>query len=170
MDRMEEIDFARKALDKQLNELLGAEQLIVEYMPAIIERCSDEGLRNVLRTHYAETLIHVSALRGIFKLLEQVPSAMAEESFREIVNAIETTVSSAGPGSSLDLAIISGCKEIEHYEIHAYSEAAAQATTSGNESVRRTLLKTLAEENLAQVKLNFLAKNVSDFERFEMQE
>jgi ferritin-like metal-binding protein YciE len=60
----------------------------------------------------------------------------------------------------MDAALIAGAQKIEHYEISGYGSAAHYAEMLGHEGIAQRLRLTLEEEQQADTKLNFLAKNL----------
>jgi ferritin-like metal-binding protein YciE len=60
----------------------------------------------------------------------------------------------------MDAALIAGAQKIEHYEISGYGSAACYAEMLGYNGIAKRLRLTLAEEQDADTKLNFLAKNL----------
>jgi ferritin-like metal-binding protein YciE len=166
---MEENTNQRALFMEHLEELWSMEQLILESMPAMIVTVEDFGLKQILRSHYAETLNQTSMLRGIAKQLQiqlqlretkLFDSTLAEAD--EIVRHGELT-----PSPDLDRLIIAMCKRIEEYEIEQYSKAALQAGELSLQGVQKTLLTILTEEKLAKVKLDFVDKNLTDMHDVE---
>ncbi len=152
------IDF----LSKQLQNLWGMEDAIIKSLPEMIERASDPGLKNILRLHFAETLNQTSALRGIFKQLELTPKGQAQQELREILNNGSASVTSGSIGHELDLKIIDAAKQVEQYETRQYLGAIAEAKMQKLDGVWKTLVVSLNEEKLAQVKLDFVKRNITE--------
>ncbi len=63
---------------------------------------------------------------------------------------------------ALDAALIAGAQKVEHYEISGYGSAAHYAEMLGYEAVAAKLRMILEEEQQADTKLNFMAKNLID--------
>ena len=61
---------------------------------------------------------------------------------------------------AMDAALIAGAQKVEHYEISGYGSAAYYAKMLGYEGISKRLYLTLAEEQDADTKLNFLAKQI----------
>jgi ferritin-like metal-binding protein YciE len=60
----------------------------------------------------------------------------------------------------MDATLIAGAQKVEHYEISGYGSAAYYAEMLGYEGIAQRLRLTLAEEQDADTKLNFIAKRV----------
>lgn len=148
---------------KHLHLLWGMEQAIVKALPKIIDQARDEGLKNVLRLHYAETLNQTSALRGIFKQLELTAQGDAESSFEQMLRGgVDDIDIGNNRNHESDLRLISAVKKVELYEIDQYMKAVIEAGNQNLDGVEKTLLVILNEEKLASVKLNFLKKNIEE--------
>ncbi|HEY3404026.1 MAG TPA: DUF892 family protein [Ohtaekwangia sp.] len=149
---------------EQLEELWAMEQLILESLPAMIERVSDFGLKNMLRLHYTETLNQTSMLRGIAKQLETVIRPRSSKLFDSTMTEADDIVRHGDltPSIELDRLIIAMCRRIEEFEIDQYVSAATEAGKQGLMGVQKTLHTILMEEKLAKVKLDFAEKNLSD--------
>jgi ferritin-like metal-binding protein YciE len=149
-------------LIQELEDLWGIEHAIITALPLMIDKSNDQGLKNILRLHFAETLNQTSALRGIFKQRDLTPKGELKKNFQTILENGESTISSAPMGYDTDLKIIYAAKQIERYEIERYTNAVAIADKHGLQGVKRTLLTTLNEEKLAKVKLDFLEKKIGE--------
>jgi ferritin-like metal-binding protein YciE len=144
----------------ELQVLWSAEALLVEAMPRMIERARNEGLRKMLSLHLAETDQHKVALEGICKMFDIDPRGDFNPGIKGIIEEGEMVMSKDATDEAMDAAIIAGAQKIEHYEISGYGSAAYYAGMLGYEGVAQRLRLTLAEEQLADTKLNFLAKNI----------
>jgi ferritin-like metal-binding protein YciE len=152
----------QRSLVEQLQVLWGTEQAIVKALPSMIARVSDEGLKNVLRLHYAETLNQTSSLRGIFKQLELEPGGNFQSSFEEILREGQTITSSNERTYDVDLKVISLATKVESYEIDLYMQAIIEAGRQNLDGIEKILLVILNEEKLSLVKLNFLKRNIEE--------
>jgi ferritin-like metal-binding protein YciE len=152
-----------KPLVEQLRALWGMENAILKKMPAMIEQSNDMGLKNVLRLHFAETLNQTSALRGIFKQLELSAEGEANQAIADILKEI-STFSSFRRGVDLDLKIIAVAQRIELFEIDQYMTAIANAESHALHGIEKTLLVILNEEKLSGVKLDFLKRNIEEYD------
>ena len=70
---MKEIKNLEDLFYHELQVLWSAETMLTEAMPRMIEKAKNEGLKNMLRLHLAETDQHKVALEAICKMLEIDP-------------------------------------------------------------------------------------------------
>jgi ferritin-like metal-binding protein YciE len=144
----------------ELQVLWSAEAMLVEAMPRMIERARNEGLKNLLRMHLAETDQHKVALEAICKQLEIDPKGDFNPGIMGIIEEGEMVMAKDATDEGMDAALIAGAQKIEHYEISGYGSAACFAEMLGYEGISKRLRLTLEEEQQADTKLNFLAKNL----------
>ncbi len=144
----------------ELQVLWSAESMLVEAMPLMIDRAKNEGLRNMLAFHHAETQQHKTALEAICKQLNIDPAGDFNPGVKGILEEGNKVMAKDATDEAMDAALIAGAQKIEHYEISGYGTAAHMAEMLGYETFAMRLRLTLAEEQEADTKLNFLAKNL----------
>jgi ferritin-like metal-binding protein YciE len=144
----------------ELQVLWSAENMLVEAMPQMIAKAKNEGLKNLLRLHLAETDQHKVALELICKQLGIDPQDDFNPGMEGILDEGEMVMAKDATDEAMDAALIAGAQKVEHYEISGYGSAACYAEMLGYEGIAQRLRLTLAEEQQADTKLNFLAKNI----------
>jgi ferritin-like metal-binding protein YciE len=144
----------------EIQVLWSAEKMLVEAMPAMIDRAKNEGLKNLLAFHHAETQQHQTALEAICKQLEIDPQGDFNPGIKGIIEEGNMVMAKDATDEAMDAALIAGAQKIEHYEISGYGSAAYYAEMLGYEGIAQRLRLTLAEEQQADTKLNFIAKNL----------
>ena len=157
---MTEIKTLRDLFYHELQVLWSAESMLVECMPDMIERARNEGLKKMLSLHLAETDQHKVALEGICTQLKIDPQGDFNAGIKGIIEEGKMVMSKDATDEAMDAAIIAGAQKIEHYEISGYGTAAYFADMLGYEGIAQRLRLTLSEEQLADTKLNFVAKNL----------
>jgi len=157
---MKQIKDLEELFYHELQVLWSAEDLLVASMPGMIERAKDEGLKNLLRLHYAETQQHKTAIEMICKQLDVNPRGDFNVGLKGIIEEGKMVMIKDATEEAMDAALIAGAQKIEHYEISAYGTAAHYAEILGYEGISQRLRLTLAEEQQADTKLNFVAKNI----------
>jgi ferritin-like metal-binding protein YciE len=157
---MEEIKNLEDLFYHELQVLWSAETMILEAMPMMIAAAKNEGLKNMLRLHFAETDQHKVALELICKELDVDPNGDFNPGIKGIIDEGKKVMAKDVTDEGLDAALIAGAQKIEHYEISGYGSAAHYAEMLGHEGIAQRLRYTLAEEQQADTKLNFLAKNI----------
>jgi ferritin-like metal-binding protein YciE len=144
----------------EIQVLWSAEKMLVEAMPSMIERARNEGLKNLLALHHAETQQHKTALEAICKQLEIDPEGDFNPGMKGVLEEGNKVMAKEATDEAMDAALIAGAQKVEHYEISGYGSAAHYAEMLGYEGIAQRLRLTLEEEQQADTKLNFLAKNL----------
>lgn len=134
--------------------------MLVEAMPKMIDRAKNLGLKKNLATHFAETQQHQAALEAICKQLGIDPTGDFNPGMKGILDEGEKVMAKDATDEAMDAALIAGAQKVEHYEISGYGSAAYYAEMLGYDGIAKRLRLTLAEEQDADTKLNFLAKSV----------
>lgn len=157
---MKEIKSIEDLFYHELQVLWSAETMLVERMPDMIARARNEGLKKNLALHHAETQQHKTALEAICKQLDIDPTGDFNPGVRGILEEGDMVMAKDATDEAMDAALIAGAQKIEHYEISGYGSAAYYAEMLGYDGIAKRLRLTLAEEQDADTKLNFLAKSL----------
>lgn len=157
---MKEIKSMQDLFFHELQVLWSAENMLVEAMPKMIARAKHEGLKIMMAEHLAETDQHKVALEAICKQLDLDPKGDFNPGLKGIIEEGEMVMAKDATAEAMDAALIAGAQKIEHYEISGYGSAAYYAEMLGYEGIAQRLRLTLAEEQTADTKLNFLAKHI----------
>jgi len=157
---MTEIKDLQQLFYHEIQVLWSAEKMLTEAMPKMIEKATNEGLKKNLAMHLAETDQHKVALEGICKQLGIDPGGDFNPGMKGILEEGEKVMAKDATAEAMDAALIAGAQKVEHYEISGYGSAAYYAEMLGYEGIARRLRLTLAEEQDADTKLNFLAKQL----------
>ncbi len=157
---MTEIKTLEQLFYHEIQVLWSAEKMLTEAMPKMIERAKNLGLKKNLAMHLAETDQHKVALEGICKQLGINPEGDFNPGMKGILEEGEKVMAKDATDEAMDAALIAGAQKVEHYEISGYGSAAYYAEMLGYEGIAQRLRLTLAEEQDADTKLNFLAKEI----------
>lgn len=157
---MREIRDLEQLFYHELQVLWSAENMLLEAMPKMIERAKNLGLKKNLAMHLAETDQHKVALEMICRQFNIDPAGDPNPGIRGIIEEGEMVMSKDATDEAMDAALIAGAQKIEHYEISGYGTAAYYAQMLGYPAIAKRLYLTLAEEQDADTKLNFLAKQI----------
>lgn len=157
---MTEIKDIQQLLFHELQVLWSAETMLIEEMPRMIEAATNFGLKKNLEMHLAETKQHQVALELICKELGVDKAGDFNPGMRGILDEGNKVLAKDTTPAARDAAIIAGAQKVEHYEISGYGSAAYYAEMLGLEGIAQRLRLTLAEEQDADTKLNFLAKGI----------
>lgn len=157
---MQEIKNIEDLFYHELQVLWSAEAMLVEKMPAMIEKAQNEGLKKMLALHHAETQQHKTALEVICRQLNIDPKGDFNPGIKGILEEGEKVMAKDATPEGMDAALIAGAQKVEHYEISGYGSAAHYAEILGHEGIAKRLRLTLEEEQQADTKLNFLARTL----------
>ncbi len=148
----------QKLFIHELKDLHDAENQILEALPKMIEKTSDNDLRSDLEKHLDETRKQVERLEDIFQEMGEDPGGQRCEGMAGLIEESEEVLKQDADPDVLDAGIIAQAQRIEHYEISGYGTAATYASTLENDRAGKLLRETLDEEKTADQKLNEVAK------------
>lgn len=157
---MKEIKDLEQLFYHEIQVLWSAEKLLTEAMPKMIEKAKHPALKKNMALHLQETDQHKVALEMICKQLGLDPAGDFNPGMKGILEEGEKVMAKDAADEAMDAALIAGAQKVEHYEISGYGSAAHYAEMLGYEGIAKRLRLTLAEEQDADTKLNFLAKEI----------
>ena len=149
-----------EAFAKEISLLWSSEKVLLRALPEMIAQAVDFGLKTSLALHLAETEQQKTALEFILKQMEHVPTDETATELNAMITSGNQKISEEKAGKARDMAIVGVAKEVERYEISGYTAAAAHAEQLGLKLVAKRLYAIRLEEQQAEGKLNFLAKNI----------
>jgi ferritin-like metal-binding protein YciE len=154
------LDTPLSLLIHEIKDLYSAEQQLTKALPKVVKAVTSENLAKMLETHLAETHEQLDRIESALTLLGQKPSREKCAGMAGIL--VEGEKASAMKGDDLlcDLAIISACQRVEHYEIAGYGSALDLANAFGYDEVAGLLQSTLDEEYEASDLLDELASAI----------
>ena len=154
MKRNNEYDFYL-----EVQKLWNIEKMLVPAMTDMVEKANNEGLKNILAFHLAETWQHKTALEGILKQFNFIPEENPDNDLQNILMDGYKALANTSVDKTDDL-VIENAKRIEEYEMRAYASAGQLAKELSYEGIAQRLFLTQAEEIQANYKLNFLKDRV----------
>jgi ferritin-like metal-binding protein YciE len=152
------IDNLRKLYVDQIGHLLSAENQIVEALPKMIAAATDPELKRVLQTHLQETREQVSRLEQISHQLLGKLEPKKSKPVAALIEEGNDVIGDAKNDPVRDVAIITACQRIEHYEIAVYSGVCNFAEIIGETEQASLLERTLQEEKKADEALAGIAE------------
>jgi ferritin-like metal-binding protein YciE len=142
----------------ELKDIYSAETQIIDALPKMAEKASNEELRNALNHHLEETKRQKERLDEISRELDTSLSGSSCEAIKGMVRESERLFNEDAAPNVRDAGIIAEAQKVEHYEISAYGTTHYYAQELGLNNVARLLAETLDEERNADSKLNEVAK------------
>jgi ferritin-like metal-binding protein YciE len=141
-----------------LKDVHYAEKQIVKALPSMVEKATDEGLKQSFADHLAETHNHVARLEEAFQLLDETIKSVNCPAIDGIIKEANEIAGDIEDKDVLDAALIMAAQAVEHYEITRYGTLIAWAQQLGRDDVADLLQQTLDEEKTADQKLTVLAE------------
>jgi len=140
-----------------LRDIYYAEQQIAKNLPDMVEKATDQSLKNGFETHLSE--------KGQIVRLEKVFQMHGVEAKGVDCPAIDGILREASEIAGevdddqgvLDAALIAAAQAVEHYEITRYGTLIAWANMLGRSDCASVLQQNLDEEKATDSKLNTMA-------------
>ena len=148
----------REHLVEELNDLLNAEQQLIEALPQMAEKASQPQLKTAFRSHLSQTRAHEKRVSQALKQLAEKPAGKTCDAMKGLLEEGEELMSSADRSALLDAMLITAAQKVEHYEIATYGTVRTYAQVLGERGVARLLDQTLREEKAADRKLTSIAE------------
>ncbi|MCU1383031.1 MAG: non-heme manganese-containing catalase [Acidobacteria bacterium] len=158
-----EPEMVRELLVDQLRDLLHAEGQLLKALPTMASASSSDLLQMAFQKHLAETEDHAARLK---ECLEQLGAADTKaKPCKGMAGLIEEGQEVIDEGEEMDdvaadLALIASAQKVEHYEISGYGTARTLAGQIGQPAIAQILMKTLAEEEVADNLLTQIAREL----------
>jgi len=141
-----------------LRDIFYAEKQIVKALPSMIDKATDEELKQGFSDHLAETRTHVTRLEEVFQLLDETAKTVQCPAIDGILKEANEVAADIEDKEVLDAALIMAAQAVEHYEITRYGTLIAWARQLGRDDVADVLEQTLDEEKDTDEKLTDLAE------------
>ncbi len=148
----------REHLVEELNDLVNAEQQLIEALPQMAERATDRSLRAAFKAHLGETKQHEKRATQALKQLGETASGKTCEAMKGLLEEGQELMDGADAGALRDAMLITAAQKVEHYEIATYGTVRTYASLLGEKGVARLLEQTLKQEKAADKKLTSIAE------------
>lgn len=146
-----------KLFEDELKDLYWAEKAVTKAIPKMIKNATSPELKDVLKSHLAETGKQVDRLEQVFSSIDKKATAKKCEAMEGIIKEGDELMESCDEGPMRDAGIISASQKVEHYEIASYGTLRQFAKTLGLSEAVSLLKSTLNEEIAADQKLSEVA-------------
>jgi ferritin-like metal-binding protein YciE len=143
----------------ELQDLLDAEQQILQELPTLARAATSSALREAFEMHLDETRVHAERLELLLRRLDAMKNGAPCDAIRGLIREGRRRLAEAERGDVLDAALIGAAQRIEHYEIAAYGCARTYARTLGDRAAEALLQQTLDEEGRADDRLTRIAEH-----------
>ena len=140
-----------------LRDIYYAEQQIAKSLPDMIEKATDQALRNGFETHLAETKGQIVRLEKVFQMHIVEAKGVDCPAIDGILDKAGEVAGDVDDKSVLDAALIAAAQAVEHYEITRYGTLIAWANMLGRSDCASVLQQNLDEEKATDSKLTTMA-------------
>ena len=144
-------------LKHELQDLYSAENQIINALPKMEKKATDQKLKQAFQTHLEETKEQVERLKQACEKLNISPGGEKCKAIEGIIKEAEDFLKEDADADVMDAGLIANAQRVEHYEIAAYGTACHFAKRLGYNDVHQLLSATLEEEKDTDEKLNDLA-------------
>lgn len=147
----------------ELKDIYWAEQHLVKALPKMSKGATSEDLKQTIDEHLEQTKGHVERLEQVFESIGEKAKAVKCEAMDGLLKEANELLTETDKGTEVrDVAIISACQKVEHYEIASYGTLKALATTLGYKAAVKLLNQTLEEEKTADDLLTKVGETVNE--------
>ncbi len=154
-----EIDSLRKLYVEELKDLYSAEKQILQALPRMAKKASNEQLRQAFQEHVEVTRMQVERLDRIFEMLGKSSRGKKCKGMEGLLEEGKEMMQEDMEDDVMDAALIASAQKVEHYEIAGYGTVRTYARLLGEEEDARLLQQTLDEEGETDKKLTMLAES-----------
>jgi ferritin-like metal-binding protein YciE len=142
-----------------LRDIYYAENQIVKTLPEMIDRASDQELKNGFEKHLQETEMQIDRLEQVFKLHGVDASGVNCPAIDGILEEADEVAGEVDDDAVLDAALIAAGQAVEHYEITRYGTLVARAKQLGRNDCAALLQQNLQEEIKTDKALTAMAES-----------
>lgn len=130
----------------EMEDLLGAEQLVLKTLPKLIESAEDKAVKAALREHEKETKQQIKNLEECFELFGEKGEAVECKGMQGIVAERDEFLKEKPSPEILQVFDLSAAAKTEHYEIVSYTGLVDKAKLMGQADVAKLLRENLKQE------------------------
>ena len=156
-----EMDSLRKLYVDELKDLYSAEKQILQALPKMAKKATNEQLKKGFEMHLEETRMQVERLDRIFELLGKSPRGKKCKGMEGLLEEGKEMMQEDMDPEVMDAALIAAAQRVEHYEIAGYGTVRTYAQLLGENQHVKLLQQTLDEEGNTDKKLTQLAGSIN---------
>jgi ferritin-like metal-binding protein YciE len=142
-----------------LRAIYYAEKKIAKALPDMVDKASDDSLKNGFERHLDQTEIHIERLEKALEMLGAEAKTVNCPAIDGILDEADEISDDIDDDLVMDVALIAAAQAVEHYEITRYGTLVAWARELGRADCATLLEETLAEEKAADHNLTNLAES-----------
>jgi ferritin-like metal-binding protein YciE len=142
-----------------LRDIYYAENQIIKALPEMIDKASDQELKNGFEKHLQETEMQIERLEQVFKLHGVGVAGVNCPAIDGILEEADDVSGEVDDDQVLDAALIAAGQAVEHYEITRYGTLVAWAKQLGRNDCATLLQQNLQEEMNTDAALTAMAES-----------
>jgi ferritin-like metal-binding protein YciE len=142
-----------------LRDIYYAEHQIEKALPKMIEKASNEQLRQGFEMHLQETRGQIQRLERVFQMHCTEAKGTNCPAIDGIISETNEIVGDVADKEVLDAALVAAAQAVEHYEITRYGTLIAWAKELGRNDCAELLAQNLEEEKATDKKLTEMAES-----------
>ena len=155
------IDSLRELYINQLKAMLSAERQITDALPKMIDKSTDQELRQAFQSHLQETEVHVQRLEQILSQAADDTDTIKCKALDTLIDESESMIADVDDGSVRDALLIAAGQRVEHFEMASYGTLRNWAQIIGESGHAQILNQTLKEEEHADQLLTQISDKVN---------
>ncbi|EJN02376.1 ferritin-like domain-containing protein [Phyllobacterium sp. YR531] len=142
-----------------LRDIYYAENQIVKALPEMIDKATDQALKDSFEKHLQETHVQIERLEQVFAQHGVDVSGVNCPAIDGILEETDDIAGEVDDDRVLDAALIAAAQAVEHYEITRYGTLVAWAKQLGRPDCAALLQQNLDEEMKTDKGLTVMAEN-----------
>ena len=142
-----------------LQDIYYAEKQITKALPEMIEKASDQQLKQAFQTHLGETEQQIKMVEQVFRMHGSDPKGVTCPAIDGIIDEAQDIAGDVEDKEVLDAALTAAAQAVEHYEITRYGTLVAWAKQLGRDDCAQILHQILEQEKATDQKLNRIAES-----------
>lgn len=130
----------------ELADVYDAEHRFLEGQQEMVQKATDEDLKDALKKHIVQTREHARNVERVFTDLGLEPWRESCEAAQGLVSEAQEAIAGAQTETLRDCAIVSSVAKVEHYEIGSYRTLVTGAQLMGQSEAERLLRSNMDQE------------------------
>lgn len=143
---MSKVDTKEGVFIHELQDLLSAENQLVDALPKMAEASSAPELQQAFREHLGQTRMQVSRLEQALNQIGEKGNGHPCKGMEGLIDEGQDLIKMIPQGMLRDNALMGAAQKVETYEITAYEGAIRKAQELGHTDLATLLRMTLNEE------------------------
>ena len=151
---------ARDLFVHELQDMLDAEQKLVEALAEQEEASTNDQLEKAFASHRAQTEGQVERLREVFELIGEEPEETECKGIKGLIEEVHAFMEESPTEDLVDAFNIGAAIKVESYEINAYESLIDMADDLGFDKAKKLLNQNLKEEEQTLKKMEGFHKKI----------